>query len=94
MATAIATSSNRESRSSRRKTLSHANLEDFLCDLGKEDIADENDCAIELDEQCHGRPSMIKSGQVEYTDEQRVRDIYKVLTAFLSFAIDGVVERG
>ncbi len=81
MATAMIQTSTAHSRSSsRRKTLSHADLEDFLCDLGT-DNADEN-YVNELDQYSY-EPGMGNCGQVEYTDEQRIRDIYKVTASSL-----------
>jgi hypothetical protein len=56
-------------------------LEDFLCDLGT-DNADENDYVNELDQHSHV-PGMGNCGQAEYTDEQRIRDIYKVTASSL-----------
>ena len=71
------------SRRSRRKTLSHADLEDFLCDLGEESNNDNLDSSSSLSsksaqlvktEDSPEDASVLES----ISDEQRVREFCKV----------------
>jgi hypothetical protein len=71
------------SRRSRRKTLSHADLEDFLCDLGEESSNDNLDSLRSLSsksaqliktEDSSEDASVLES----ISDEQRVREFCKV----------------
>ena len=80
-------SSHSSMSSSRRKTLSHADLQEFLCDLGSEDNATENGYGNDLDQHSHGPEGTKNREQVEYTDEQRIRDIYKVTTSSPPFVV-------
>ena len=71
------------SRRSRRKTLSHADLEDFLCDLGQDanlivDSMDVVDCKTD----CNLKSTYDTAFSTEQTlmsDEQRVRQFCKVI---------------
>ena len=70
------------SRRSRRKTLSHADLEDFLCDLGQDadHIVDSMDI-VDSKTDCNLKSTYDMAFTTEHTlmsDEQRVRQICKV----------------
>jgi len=84
-AAAVAAAAAASRRSNRRKTLSHADLEDFLCTVGDPEGAAmvvERDAADGAGGACHGNACPSSAGAtvptVVYTDEQRIRDIYKV----------------
>ena len=71
------------SRRSRRKTLSHADLEDFLCDLGQEadpivDLMDIVDCKIDNHLKLHCDSSH-STEPISMSDEQQIRDFCKVI---------------
>ena len=70
------------SRRSRRKTISHADLEDFLCDLGDESAVLGNAEEMEIVEvgeiDSIGTSECSMTGKEQMTDEQRVREFHKV----------------
>ena len=74
---------------SRRKTLSHADLKDFLCDLQEDEVEVKMEVVNEENNSNSGRSSSSSVGgagmdllqnqpPIEMTDEQRIRDMYKV----------------
>jgi hypothetical protein len=68
------------SRKSRRKTLSHAELEDFLCDLGPEA---ESEVVMGFDSYSNSGCDQSKMKVLEIdSDEQRVREYCKVTAHF------------
>jgi hypothetical protein len=82
------------SRRSRRKTLSHADLEDFLCDLGENSDCVDSECAEALGHESRtlskANDGISEAPIVEsITDEQRVREFCKVFTSY-SAVIDSV----
>ena len=66
------------SRRSRRKTISHADLEDFLCDLGDEDVVEDLMDVDKSELLLVGNSSVSLTGKENMTDEQRVREFHKV----------------
>lgn len=82
------------SQRSRRKTLSHADLEDFLCDLGDNSDYVHSEYAEALGHECRTLPNAddgnSKASIVEsISDEQRVREFCKVFKSFFA-AFDAV----
>lgn len=72
------------SRRSRRKTLSHADLEDFLCDLGEHIDYVDSESAEVLGHESESLPNaddrFPEASIVEsISDEQRVREFCKVV---------------
>jgi hypothetical protein len=68
------------SRKSRRKTLSHAELEDFLCDLGPEA---ESEVVMGFDSYSNSGCDQRETKVLEIdSDEQRVREYCKVKLHF------------
>ena len=72
------------SRRSRRKTLSHADLEDFLCDLGENSDYIDSESAEALDHESITMPNADDGNSEKLifesiSDEQRVREFCKVL---------------
>ena len=85
--TSSSTAKHNSSRS-RRKTLSHADLKDFLCDLQEDEVEVKMVIVNEENNNSSGRSSSSTVGvdidllhhqaPIEMTDEQRIRDMYKV----------------
>ena len=73
--------------SSRRKTLSHAEIEDFLCDLSKTGSSPLKQADLQCSED-HNNGDMICKGlgaeleSLQLSDEQRIRHILKVCIYF------------
>jgi hypothetical protein len=84
------------SRRSRRKTLSHADLEDFLCDLGENSDYVDSECGEALGHESSTLPNsdagISEASIVEsISDEQRVREFCKVIQSY-SAAFDAVAN--
>lgn len=70
------------SRRSRRKTISHADLEDFLCDLGDDsDVIKDSMDVDKAEFMVLGNHSSVLTGKESMSDEQRVREFHKVRNA-------------
>ena len=81
--TSVSTAKHNSSRS-RRKTLSHADLKDFLCDLQEDEV--EVKMVVVNEDNINGSSNSVgvdidllrSQPPIEMTDEQRIRDMYKV----------------